>query len=300
MVDKKHVSKSRRRRSPPPLPPRWGEGVAPPSSPQVSQPPTPVTSPGYHHGDKENRRVIYNAYSYNPRYANQDLLPRMSVSRKSGRRRTQGQSNNIIERNRKVSLIPTQYYKKTHWAIKHQKSPQVSTKLPLSYPSPPLHKHHTAPLTSTLINSPPQLKNYSIHQTSPATPEMSTIPQKVIDATTYQNYEAGIAYLPVNMMDHQISKFLPSTQICSNLSRFHVSPPNNPRHGPSEGTLLNNNKVEHSQAGWIYDQKTRAVVLEPKKVDLVDSNNASTNMRMVFNIFYVMILINYVSVEMAE
>ena len=209
MVDKKHLSKSRRRRSPPPLPPRWGEGVAPPSSPQVSQPPTPVTSPGYHHGDKENRRVIYNVASDNQRYVNQYLLPRTSVSRKSGRRRTQGQSNNIIQGSRKIPIAATQLHRKTHCAIKHQKCPKVSTNLPLSYPSPPLHKHHTAPLTSTLINSPPQLKNYSIHQTSPATPEMSTIPRKVIDATTYQNYEAGIAYLPANMMDPQISKLNP-------------------------------------------------------------------------------------------
>jgi hypothetical protein len=52
------------------------------------------------------------------------------------------------------------------------------------------------------------------------------------------------------------------------LSRFNVSPPHNPRPGTSEGTLQNNNKVEHSHVGWIYDQKTRTqnMVSEPKKV----------------------------------
>ena len=273
MVDKKHVSKQRRRRSPPALPPRWGEGVAPPSSPQVSQTATPVTSPGYHPGDKENRKVIHEVSSYNPKYANPCLVPLMSASRKPRRRGAQGQSSNITHGNTKLPLASPQSFRNTHCAIKHQ----LSTNLPLCYPSPPLHKHHSAPLTSTLINSPPQLKNYSIHQTSPASPEISTIPQKLMDATTYQNYEAGIAYLPVNMVGGQITNSLPPPQSFSNLSRFHVSPPYNPRHGISEGTLLNNNKVEHSLAGWIYDQKTRAqdISLQPKKVILSQSNNAS-------------------------
>ena len=291
MVDKKHVSKQRRRRSPPSLPPRWGEGVAPPSSPQVSQPATPVTSPGYHPSDKENRKVIHEVSSYNLRYANQGFSTQMSASRKPGRRGTHGQSSNITHGNTKLPLASPKSFRNTHCAIKHQ----LSTNLPLSYPSPPLHKHHSAPLTSTLINSPP-LKNYSVHPTSPATPEMSTIPQKVPDTTTYQNYEAGIAYLPENLVDHQTYISPPPPQSFSNLSRFHVSPPHNPRHRASDGTLLNNNKVDTSQSGWIYDPKNRAqdILLEPKKVLLLQSNNASTNMRMTQSFIYVTILISYV------
>ena len=171
-------------------------------------------------------------------------------------------------------VMTQQFYEDTHTSKKHQKSPpsvRVST-LPLSYPSPPLlNKHWNVPLTSTLLVSPPQAFNkqgYSIHPTSPATPEMSKIHQKVTDATTYQNYEAGIAYIPEIPFNQHTSNSLHQPHTVANLSRFNVSPPHNPRPGTSEGMLQNNNKVEHSQVGWIYDQKTRTqnMVSEPKKV----------------------------------
>jgi hypothetical protein len=103
---------------------------------------------------------------------------------------------------------------------------------------------------------------------SPATPEVSKIPKKVTDATTYQNYEAGIAYIPEIPFNQHTSNSLPQLHSVANLSRFDVSPPHNPRPGTSEGTLQNNNQVEHSQVGWIYDQKNRTQnrVSEPKKV----------------------------------
>merc|ERR1719410_1250746 len=96
--------------------------------------------------------------------------------------------------------------------------------LPLSYPSPPLRsKPSKAPLTSTFMVSPGKMMMHSsaqerVHTTSPITPEMSSIARAVTNTTTYQNYEAGVAYVPAD-------------QLCppeAHLSRFHVSP-SNPR-----------------------------------------------------------------------
>ena len=172
-----------------------------------------------------------------------------------------------------VPVRAQQLYENTHTRKKHQKSPQVTqvsvSTLPLSYPSPPLlTKHRNIPLTSTLIASPPKpfnAEDYSIHPTSP---EISTIPQKYANATTYQKYEAGIAYLPPNLFKSQATNSQP--QAVTNLSRFNVSPPHNPRPGTSEGTIQNTNKVEHSQVRWICDPKTKKqnMVVKPRKVNL--------------------------------
>ena len=179
-------SKGSKTRSPPPLPPRWGESGAPPSSPDV----------------------------------------------------------------RSLTALS---------------SPRKFRTLPLSYPSPPLMTGPvSAPLTSTFLASPgpgsgrvsapppgtrKMLANVraleTLHTTSPSSPEMSGIARAVTDVTTYQNYEAGVAYVPAGEL------CAPDAQ----LSRFQVSPPhpgNNPRDlGP--GTLLNNRqRATHAARGWIY------------------------------------------------
>ena len=85
----------------------------------------------------------------------------------------------------------------------------------------------------------------------------------VTNMTTYQNYEAGVAYVPAQ----ELGPCDPQ------LSRFHVSPPH-PRHVAADnpggrvssttGTLLNNNKVSHAESGWIYGTQSRL----PKKLSL--------------------------------
>ena len=82
------------------------------------------------------------------------------------------------------------------------------------------------------------------------------------DLTTYQNYEAGVAYVPAGEL------IAPGAQ----LSRFQVSPPhpgNNPRRlGP--GTLLNNHRgATHAARGWIYGENHSRLAKKlslPKKV----------------------------------
>lgn len=135
--------------------------------------------------------------------------------------------------------------------------------LPLSYPSPPLLTNpHSAPLTSTFLVSPPKMMMYSkvrkekILTTSPASPELSGIGRRVSvkDVTTYQNYEAGVAYVPA----------APYCRQDTNLSRFNVSPPR-----PAvSGTGENNNRGEHAGIGWIYGTQSRAQkkLSLPKKV----------------------------------
>ena len=134
--------------------------------------------------------------------------------------------------------------------------------LPLSYPSPPLLTHpQAAPLTSTFLSSPPNITTYrklrkeKVLTTSPASPELSGIVQRmeVKDVTTYQNYEAGVAYVPPGQYCQQQT----------NLSRFNVSPP---RPGVSGS---NNNKGDLG-LGWIYGTQSRAMkkLSLPKKVSV--------------------------------
>ena len=307
MWDKKQVSKPVGRRhsrmSPPPLPPRWGEGVAPPSSPQISHPATPATSPGYGnyqwnyqqgYGETTRRRQGGRS-SQGHIYENQDSSSRESVSnrRKKIQNNQKFASKKQIDQSvtgvfnqpsqhtqyhikqipldsiLKIKEIERQSCKNTQHRKELQKPLPVSA-LPLSYPSPPiLNKHRNIPLTSTLIASPPKPFNaqyYSIHPTSPATPEMSAIPQRVTDATTYQNYEAGVAYIPARLYNTDQRNSTLQPQTVDNLSRFNVSPPQKSIQFKSEGTKQYNNKVEIQ---WIYDQqtKTKNMFLEPRKVN---------------------------------
>ena len=197
-------SRGSRTRSPPPLPPRWGESGAPPSSPDVRSHQMPPSS-----------------------------------------------------------------------------SPVKFRTLPLSYPSPPLQTGPvSAPLTSTFLGSPsgrvsapPPVSRKllsthtraldTLHTTSPSSPEMSSIARAPVNVTTYQNYEAGVAYVPAGELH------APDAQ----LSRFQVSPPhpgNNPRH-PGHGTLLNNRqRATHAARRWIYEPNQPRLAARnlslPKKV----------------------------------
>ena len=141
--------------------------------------------------------------------------------------------------------------------------------LPLSYPSPPLLTNPTtAPLTSTFMapSSPPRMMMYSkvrkekVLTPSPASPEMSGIGRRlcVKDVTTYQNYEAGVAYVPRAQF----------CQVETNLSRFNVSPPRPA--GFSTGG--NNNWEKHAGTGGIYGSQSRA----QKKLSLPKKVSASS------------------------
>ena len=174
-------SRGSRTRSPPPLPPRWGESGAPPTSPDVR------------------------------------------------------------------GLVTTHC------------SPLKTRPLPLSYPSPPLQPGPgSAPLTSTFLGSPggrlsapPLVKSYArvqetLHTTSPSSPEMSGIAPAATNITTYQNYEAGVAYVPAGELRGAQD---------AQLSRFQVSPPHpgNNLRSSGPGTLLNNRqRATHAAKGWIY------------------------------------------------
>ena len=209
MMVERIARKNNRRLSPPTLPPRWGEGVAPPPSPYVSQDATPVTSPGFH-----------------DRHASARGSQR---GRKKREHRTERHSTRV------TSKKPEQTSK-----------PCIQS-LTLSHPSPPLiSRHRSAPLTSTLL-LPDTLQ--TLHQTSPNTPEMSRIAVKSAEVTLYQNYEAGIAYVPSNPPN-----WLPTQpQVGTNLSRFQVSP-------PQSGTT---HTEDYQQIGL--KQRNRAGI-EPKKV----------------------------------
>ena len=224
MVDKKqkfvrsrtgHRASARSVVSPPPLPPRWGEGVAPPTSPV--------------------------------KYQTTDRIKQRKV-------RTNSKTDDMTVKCRT---------------------------LPLSYPSPPLRsKPSKAPLTSTFMVSPGKMMMYSsvqerVHTTSPITPEMSGIARAVTNTTTYQNYEAGVAYVPAD-------KLCPPD---AQLSRFHVSPshPRQIQANPGRqghvtgGTLGNNNRVTqplgHPGSGWIYDSQSKLPkkLSLPKKVQIIQS-----------------------------
>ena len=109
-----------------------------------------------------------------------------------------------------------------------------------------------------------KVRKEKVLTTSPASPEVSGIGRRLSmkDVTTYQNYEAGVAYVPAGEL------IAPGAQ----LSRFQVSPPhpgNNPRRlGP--GTLLNNHHgATHAARGWIYGENHSRLAKKlslPKKV----------------------------------
>ena len=197
-------------RSPPPLPPRWGEGVAPPSSPVKC-----------HTLDTQELR-------------------------RSKRRRRRGDTN---------------------------PGPGAGGTLPLSYPSPPL-RPATQPLTSTFVSSPvlAPAPQHPTSPTSPTSPEMSVIPRVSgpRDATTYQNYEAGVAYVPANHHHHHHQP---------RLSRFHVSPPHPVPARDTRAVTRDTEPVTHPPGGWIYGNTSNL----PKKLSLPKKVEIKINLRNIYN-----------------
>ena len=92
--------------------------------------------------------------------------------------------------------------------------------LPLSYPSPPLQTI-SAPLTSTFLKSSSSIMMTRKHTTSPTTTEelSNILVQADGDKTRYENYEAGVAYVP---LQKSLNHFNNNDQF----SRFYVSPNN--------------------------------------------------------------------------
>ena len=195
-------------RSPPPLPPRWGEGVAPPSSPVKC-----------HTLDSQELR-------------------------RSKRRRRRGDTN---------------------------PGPGAGGTLPLSYPSPPL-RPATQPLTSTFVSSPvlAPAPQHPTSPTSPSSPEMSLTPRVpgARDATTYQNYEAGVAYVPANQQPHQ-----------PRLSRFHVSPPHPVLARDTRVVTRDSEPVTQPPGGWIYGNTSNL----PKKLSLPKKVEIKIHLRNIYN-----------------
>ena len=163
---------------------------------------------------------------------------------------------------------PLKYRENKHSHLQPVLTPKRKT-LPLSYPSPPLLTNPaSAPLTSTFLASPPRLMMYSkvrkekVLTTSPASPEVSGIGRRLSmkDVTTYQNYEAGVAYVPRAEY----------CQMQTNLSRFQVSPPRPGGQG-TLGTGGNNNWEKHAGTGGIYGSQSRAQrkLSLPKKVSTI-------------------------------
>ena len=77
------------------------------------------------------------------------------------------------------------------------------------------------------------------------------------DVTTYQNYEAGVAYVPRGQY----------CQLETNLSRFNVSPPR-PGGLARLGTGGNNNWEKHAGSGGIYGSRAGRKLSLPKKVSI--------------------------------
>lgn len=170
-----------------------------------------------------------------------DKKQKLSRSSRSGSTRSSG-------RRRQKLVSPPPLPPRWGEGVAPTTSP-VMTRLPLSYPSPPLQTNtHMAPLTSTFLSSPPlrgMLTTESVHTNSPNNdPEMSDIPSSAPpnNITTYQNYEAGVAYVPaVGPPNPRLSKFYvsPTSRVPTTSGRSRVS------RVPKATTLLNNNVMTH-------------------------------------------------------
>ena len=251
MVEHRPVTAKKIRRrvlSPPSLPPRWGEGVAPPTTPHYSQYNSPELSPhsaidtvvslptlnhppqfpasGAELLEDLHRRLQAQAvngslprrpktvYRHRHRLRNRrgvkhnmpDLLPSSAWNHPS--RHTQYQvadrqrhslptsDYSTSPSNSESPPLPTESSRPVSTeSFSSAPPPATATCLPLTVPSPPLQRRRSKrPLTSTMLASPPEssLSSGSCrasagHPTSPASPELSTIPPARLDETTYQN-----------------------------------------------------------------------------------------------------------------
>ena len=77
-----------------------------------------------------------------------------------------------------------------------------------------------------------------------ASPELSSIPPRLLNVTPYQNIENGIAYIP--------SQATTSSGLAvANLSRFNVSPPNS-------NSRPARTKLKTKTVSWVSDRKLKA------------------------------------------
>ena len=304
MVEKLQMIQRRRRagnsHGPLTLPPRWGEGVAPPTTPHFSPETSPVvgpvmvnteqmqTSPDSEHNsmtrsshptsgaellDDLHRRLM--AQSVN------GTLPRRPRSSEPGGRhggrkvrgRRQKTNNYLMTLPVPDLLQPSSAFnhpsRHTQYSLvrlnehnspspTHSDSPPLNTSH-LSFPSPPLVRlvDTRQPLTSTMLASPESSSSQSSqmtqgHANSPASPELSSIPARLLNMTPYQNIENGIAYVP---SQETATSGLP----VANLSRFNVSPPNSAiAVGKSSSRLAPRNKLKTKTVSWVSDRKLKA------------------------------------------
>ena len=291
MVEKLQMISRRRRTGksdvPLNLPPRWGEGVAPPTTPHFSPETSPVlvpvvvntdvmhTSPDSDHNtrsshpasgaqllDDLHRRLMAQS-------VNGTLPRRPRSSDPGGRRRVRGKrqkTNNYLMTLPVPDLLqPSSAFnhpsRHTQYSLvrlhQHNSPSPTNSESPplqashLSFPSPPLVRvmDTRQPLTSTMIGSPESSSSQSSHMTqghanSPASPELSSIPPRLLNVTPYQNIENGIAYIP--------SQATTSSGLAvANLSRFNVSPPNS-------NSRPVRTKLKTKTVSWVSDRKLKA------------------------------------------
>ena len=268
MVERRAGGRSRRL-SPPSLPPRWGEGVAPPSTMENSPSDSPqlLVSP-----DSEYRIRSATLPHLHPttgaelledlhrrlqaQFTAQGSLPRRpkssSLHRPRRVRRSRAEPGKV---GRPAPLLPSSAFnhpsRHTQYSVRQvavreptsdyspspstSESPPLGSSLPhpstsFSYPSPPIQRRHTRePLTSTMVHSP-----------EPTSSSSTTSP--MVHTTSPASPE--ISNIPVRSLDstqyqnfeHGIA-YIPSQAASlpipsgstANLSRFNVSPPNAPR-----------------------------------------------------------------------
>ena len=305
MVERRLVSKRPRSRgqipplSPSSLPPRWGEGVAPPSTPHYTQNNTPETSPRVNNemqispdsepGDSRETcpssgaELLHDLHRRLMAQSVNGTLPRRPGSGRHGHRKTRGQRQ--IARDYLTlpapDLLPSSAFnhpsRHTQYSVTHETRDSDTTSdcspsppLPstsLSYPSPPLLRSNSQPLTSTMLGSPEsssggsQLSHVRAggQHNSPASPDISSLPQRYLDVTPYQNIENGIAYVASNDL-----RQLPVTNSGANLSRFNVSPPSSACSSTQSQQLRNvnrpvsRNKLKRKTVSWVADRKVNA------------------------------------------
>ena len=294
-----------RRLSPPGLPPRWGEGVAPPSTMENSPNTSPLlavspeveerrasTLPRLNTGPTTGAELLEDLHRrLQAQSTAQGSLPRRPKTCSLGRPRRVRRSR---EQAKAPVLLPTSAFnhpsRHTQYSVRHpareptsdySPSPSTSESPPLpshphsstslSYPSPPVQRRHVhQPLTSTMMNSPESISTPSTispmaHPTSPASPEISTIPLRSTDATQYQNFENGIAYIPAQPAPLPI----PSGST-ANLSRFNVSPPNAPALPVRSGLRppsASSHRLKTKTVSWVSDRKLKAKnISEDRKI----------------------------------
>ena len=312
MVERRAGGRTRRL-SPPSLPPRWGEGVAPPSTMENSPSNSPqlLVSPDSEYRVRSSTLPHLQLHPTTGAELLEDLHRRLQAQSTAQGSLPRRPKTSSLHRPRRVRrsrpepgkmarpapLLPSSAFnhpsRHTQYSVRqpparereptsdYSPSPSTSESPPLgssglshpstsfSYPSPPIQRRHTRePLTSTMVHSPEPTSSSSTtspmaHPTSPASPEISNIPARSLDSTRYQNFEHGIAYIPLQATSLPI----PSGST-ANLSRFNVSPPNAPssmvRNVPrapltsASTSSSSHHRPKTKTVSWVSDRKLKA------------------------------------------